>query len=127
MISPLRRLASSTASLLFPAPVGPEITITFSFSDFLFLFEVVPSRDIEQAVATQKLRRNARLGGCSLKQHVRVKNTPLLIAIIGSSSGKKALNPRIRKIEEVYWLMELKGWPAQKAHLEERRRQRARD
>lgn len=34
MISPLRRLARSKASLLFPAPVGPEITITFCFSFF---------------------------------------------------------------------------------------------
>lgn len=29
IISPLSLLASSSASLLFPAPVGPEITITF--------------------------------------------------------------------------------------------------
>jgi hypothetical protein len=31
MISPLRRLASSSARRLLPAPVGPEMTITFSF------------------------------------------------------------------------------------------------
>jgi len=61
MISPLSRLASSMASLLFPAPVGPEITITFSFSDFFFLF---PFRGTEQAVvAAQNLRRSTRLGG----------------------------------------------------------------
>lgn len=32
MISPLSRLASSKESLLFPAPVGPDITITFCLS-----------------------------------------------------------------------------------------------
>lgn len=31
IISPLSLLASSNASLLLPAPVGPEITITLSF------------------------------------------------------------------------------------------------
>lgn len=31
MISPLSRFASSSASLLFPEPVGPEITMTFCF------------------------------------------------------------------------------------------------
>ena len=71
MISPLRRLASSRASLLFPAPVGPEITITFSFSEF-------PFRETEQVVAApENLRRNTRHGGCSLEEHVRVKATPL--------------------------------------------------
>lgn len=91
MISPLRRLASSMASLLFPAPVGPEITITFSLSDFFFLVEVVSFRETEQAVAPQNLRRNARNGGCSLKQHIRVKDTPLLITITGSSKWKTKL------------------------------------
>lgn len=82
MISPLRRLASSKASLLFPAPVGPDITITFSLSEFLFLFEVFPFRETEQAVAPHNLRRSTREGGCSLKQHVRaVKNTLLLVTI----------------------------------------------
>lgn len=32
IISPLSRLASSKARRLFPAPVGPDTTITFSFS-----------------------------------------------------------------------------------------------
>ena len=73
MISPLRHLASSRASLLFPAPVGPEITITFSFSEFLF-----PFRETEQAVAPpENLRRNTRYGGCNLEEHVRVKTRPL--------------------------------------------------
>lgn len=32
MISPLSRLASSKESLVFPAPVGPDITTTFCLS-----------------------------------------------------------------------------------------------
>lgn len=34
IISPLSFLASSSASRLFPAPVGPDITMTFSFFGF---------------------------------------------------------------------------------------------
>ncbi|CAL9225679.1 unnamed protein product [Arabidopsis halleri] len=60
-IETLGELHSKSA---FPAPVGLEITITFSFSDFLFF---VPFRGTERAVAPQNLRCSTRLGGCSLK------------------------------------------------------------
>jgi hypothetical protein len=85
MISPLSRLASSIASRLFPAPVGPDITITFSF--------FAPEADTEQAVDNtrrQRLSRNeaARRRGLSgeygrRRQHARRPHAPLSILVCG--------------------------------------------
>lgn len=55
MISPLSRLASSSASLLLPEPVGPEITMTFCF------FSLGTGLETEQVVVNLRLRgRNGR-------------------------------------------------------------------
>ena len=61
MISPLSRFASSSARRLFPAPVGPDITITLSF---FFLFTA-------QAVENTRRRKRWRCMGLSGRQHVR--------------------------------------------------------
>lgn len=74
-ISPLRRFASSSARRLLPVPVGPEITITFSFSFF-----IVPAA---MEAVVRKRRRKARESGGTRKsvasgrrRHVRRLQTP---------------------------------------------------
>lgn len=60
MISPLSRLASSNASLLLPAPVGPDITTTLCRS----LFFVGGTAEQEVAKSLLALhRRQRRKGG----------------------------------------------------------------
>lgn len=81
MISPLSRLASSIASRLFPEPVGPDITITFSFF----------APEAEQAVENTRrglLNRNEAAWRRGLsgeygmrRQHARRPHAPLSILI----------------------------------------------
>lgn len=72
MISPLRRLASSSASLLFPTPVGPDITITFS----LFFVAEAEHFVVDSRRRTPKANGVVRRRGLSgdegrRRQHVR--------------------------------------------------------
>lgn len=83
MISPLSRLASSIASRLFPAPVGPDITITFSF------FAPEAEQEVDNT-RRQRLSRNeaARRRGLSdeygrRRQHARRPHAPLSILVCG--------------------------------------------
>lgn len=74
-ISPLRRLASSNARRLLPEPVGPEITITFSF---FFLSEAV-TKNRRRKVREHWRGRNSDLSG--KRKQVRRVQTPLLIMV----------------------------------------------
>lgn len=80
IISPLSLLASSNASLLLPAPVGPEITITFSF---LEEEEAEKSRRRrwrkESAVGVRRRGVSAVYG--VLRQHMRMR--PRVLIILG--------------------------------------------
>lgn len=58
MISPLRILASSNASLLFPAPVGPEMTMTLS----LFLIGCAEEQNVDKREARRMLT-SGRMNG----------------------------------------------------------------
>lgn len=55
MISPLTCLASSNASLLLPAPVGPDITITFC--RLLFI-----EQEVVKSLVLQRRRKIGRAG-----------------------------------------------------------------
>lgn len=84
-ISPLRRFASFNARRLLPEPVGPEITITFSF---VFVADAVTRNRRRQ----MKESGDARNRGLSRKRrHVRKLHTPLFI-IFGVSGTTAQCN-----------------------------------
>lgn len=85
IISPLSLLASSNASLLLPAPVGPEITITFSF-----LEEEEEEEEEAEKSRRRRWRKESAVGvrrrGVSavygvLRQHMRMR--PRVLIILG--------------------------------------------
>lgn len=82
IISPLSLLASSNASLLLPAPVGPEITITFSFLE--------EEEEEAEKSRRRRWRKESAVGvrrrGVSavygvLRQHMRMR--PRVLIILG--------------------------------------------
>lgn len=74
-ISPLRLLASSNARRLLPEPVGPEMTITFSF---FFLWDAV-TRNRRRKVNERCNGGTSNLPG--KRKQVRRVQTPLLIMV----------------------------------------------
>lgn len=79
MISPLSRLASSSASLLLPAPVGPEITMTFCLASELGTEQVVAENRRRQAKRDRVLRRRGSIGERrGRRQQVRRLHAPPL-------------------------------------------------
>lgn len=81
IISPLSLLASSNASLLLPAPVGPEITITFSFLEEEEEAEKSRRRRWRKESAVGVRRRGVSAVYGVLRQHMRMR--PRVLIILG--------------------------------------------